>query len=264
MPERASAYSHVVPSADEADKQIIKSAHRVMQIFEFFASVRQPSSATEISQALNFPQSSASMLLRSLVTMGYLEYHNEDRTYEPTIRLSLLGGWVPQRIDIANHIIDTLNGLHEQFDETIVLAQRYRNFVRYIYSIQHPEQGISYYVRPGTLRPAITSATGLALLTLATERDVISVINRTNAEEPDPEQWIKRGDLLARLAEAREAGYAYHERMLDEFMGIQVAVLLPPEEGAPRLAVGMVTRASRYEPRKEEIVGRLLEISRGG
>lgn len=263
MLDRANAYSHVVPSLEEADKQIIKSAHRVMQIFEFFASVRKPSSATEISQALGFPQSSASMLLRSLVTLGYLEHHNEDRTYEPTIRLSLLGGSVPQRLDIASHIIETLNSLHEEFDETIVLAQRYRHYIRYIYAVQHPEPGISYQIRPGTLRPACTSATGLALLTLAAERDVLSVVSWTNAEEPDPEAWLKRADVLATLARTRDQGYAYHERMLDEWLGIQVAVLLPPEEGAPRLAIGMITRASRYEPRKTQIIERLLEIARG-
>ena len=52
MPDPASAYSHVVPSADEADKQIIKSAHRVMQIFEFFARLYELPQGALVARAL--------------------------------------------------------------------------------------------------------------------------------------------------------------------------------------------------------------------
>ncbi|WP_337186066.1 helix-turn-helix domain-containing protein [Phenylobacterium sp.] len=256
-------YSHVVPSAAELDKNIIKSAHRALEVFEFFASAGRPASATEIANVLGYPQSSTSMLLRSLVALGYLDYHRDERSYEPTLRLSLLGGWIPQRIDIARHIIETMNNLHEEFAETVLLAVQYRHYVRYIYAVQKPEPGISYHVRPGILRPATATATGLALLTLNSDRDVQSILNRINADQHDPGEWLRRQDLFDRLEQTRRDGYAYHERELDAWIGVQVAVLLPPGEGSPRMALGVLSRRPRYKQRENEILSRLLEISRG-
>jgi DNA-binding IclR family transcriptional regulator len=256
-------YSHVLPSVAEGETWIIKSAQRVLQVFEYFAEVRKPSSATEIANALGFPQSSASMLLRSLVCLGYLDYHREVRTFEPTLRLSLLGGWIPERIDVASHIIEILNPLHEEFNETVVLAEQYRNFVRYIYVLQRPVPGISYYIAPGTLRPVCLTATGRMLLTLNSEQDVLAAVHRTNAEEKRPEQWIKRNEFMETLAACRDAGFAYTERVMEDRIGVQSAVLLPAEAGARRLSVGVISELGRFKPRAEEIKARLLEIARG-
>lgn len=258
----ANTYSHIMESAGEADKSIIKSAQRVLQIFEFFADVRKPSSATEIANALGFPQSSTSMLLRSLVSLGYLDYHREIRTFEPTIRLSLLGGWIPERIDVASHIIEILNKLHEDLAETVVLGEQYRNFVRYIYVLQRPLPGISYYIKPGTLRPICTTAPGRMLLTLNSERDVLAIVHRANADEPDPTEWIKRGEFLETLEGCRREGFSETERVMEDRVSCMAAVLLP-DDGGRRLAVTVLSEQRRYRPRAEYIRERLMEIGRG-
>ena len=41
----------------------VKSAHRAMELLEFFAQGRRPASVKEISQTLGYPQSSTSVLL---------------------------------------------------------------------------------------------------------------------------------------------------------------------------------------------------------
>jgi len=263
MMNTALSYSHILPSVAEEETWIIKSAQRVLQVFEYFAEVRRPIGATEIANALGFPQSSTSMLLRSLVSLGYLDYHREVRTFEPTIRLSLLGGWVPERIDVASHIIEILNALHEAFNETVVLAEQHRNFVRYIYVIQQPVPGISYYIRAGTLRPVCATAAGRMLLTLNSERDVLSVVHRSNAMEDDPKRWINRQEFLEILRECREEGFAHTERPMEDRIGVQSAVLLPAEEGTRRMAVAVVSEKGRFGPIAADVKARLLEIARG-
>jgi DNA-binding IclR family transcriptional regulator len=255
-------YSHVLASA-EPDGALIKSAHRVLQVFEFFAEVRKPSNATEITNALGFPQSSTSMLLRSLVSLGYLDFHRDVRTFEPTIRLSLLGGWIPERIDVAGHIIEILNKLHEDTDETVVLAEQHRNFTRYIYVAQKPVAGVSYYIRPGTLRPICINANGRMLLTLNPERDVLSILHRANAEAADPGAVVKRADLLAALEICRAEGYSYTERVREDRTAVQCAVLLPTEHGGGRLSVGIATEKARYLSQAQFIRERLMDIARG-
>lgn len=255
-------YSHVLASA-EPDGALIKSAHRVLQVFEFFADARKPANATEIANALGFPQSSTSILLRSLVTLGYLDFHREVRTYEPTIRLSLLGGWIPERIDVAGHIIEILNKLHEDTDETVVLAEQYRNYTRYIYVVQKPVAGVSVYIKPGTLRPICINANGRMLLTLNSERDVLSIVHRANADGVELGGIVNRAELLAALEVCRAEGFSYTERVREDRTAVQCAVLLPDEPGGRRLSVGVATEKSRYLSQAEFIRDRLMDIVRG-
>jgi len=73
----------------------VKSAARVLEVFECFDRVQRPASVTEIARVLGYPQSSTSELLRSLVAPGYLESEPEDRrSCSPTARLPLPGAWL--------------------------------------------------------------------------------------------------------------------------------------------------------------------------
>jgi DNA-binding IclR family transcriptional regulator len=255
-------YSHILASA-EPDQSLIKSAHRVLQVFEFFAEARRPASATEICNALGFPQSSTSVLLRSLVALGYLDYQQEVRTFEPTIRLSLLGGWVPERIDVAGHIIELLHKLHEDTGESVVLAEQYRTFTRYISVVQTPKPGVSYYIKPGTLRPICINANGRMLLTLNSERDVLSILHRANAEATEPCGVVKRADLLSALEICRAEGYSYTERVREDRTAVQCAVLLPDEHAGRRLSVGVASEKERYLSQAQFIRDRLMDVARG-
>src|SRR5690606_38656604 len=80
------------------DASVVKSAGRALQILEYFDAVQREASVSEISRALHCPQSSTSVLLRSLVHLGYLQNDRYRRTYYPTRRVSLLGNWVDPAI----------------------------------------------------------------------------------------------------------------------------------------------------------------------
>lgn len=73
---------------------IVKSAERVIQLFEFFNDFQGGATVADVAFALKIPQSSTSALLRSLHIMGYLSYDGEQRTYRPTSRIALLGYWI--------------------------------------------------------------------------------------------------------------------------------------------------------------------------
>ena len=47
--------------------KVVKSAARTVLVFEFFSRIRRPATASEVEDSLQIPQSSASVLLRSLV-----------------------------------------------------------------------------------------------------------------------------------------------------------------------------------------------------
>src|SRR5580698_3728274 len=64
----------------------IKSAERTLALFELFSREQRPFTVGRVSDALDVPQASASMLLRNLADLGYLEYDRKARTFAPSIR----------------------------------------------------------------------------------------------------------------------------------------------------------------------------------
>ena len=67
----------------------VKSAERVLKILEFFDDIQARATVMDIADTLGLPQSSTSSLLKSLVTLGYLEYEPTNRTYLPALMLSI-------------------------------------------------------------------------------------------------------------------------------------------------------------------------------
>ena len=63
-------------------------------MFEYFQLRQTPLTLSDICSALDYPASSASALLKSLVSLGYLDYNKAERNYLPTMKIADLGGWV--------------------------------------------------------------------------------------------------------------------------------------------------------------------------
>jgi IclR helix-turn-helix domain len=55
------------------DSSAIKSAKRVLEVFEFFAQRRGSATIGEISKALGYPQSSTSVLMKCLHELRYMQ-----------------------------------------------------------------------------------------------------------------------------------------------------------------------------------------------
>ena len=76
----------------------IKSAVRVLEVLDFFRQHREPVSLKGIAEQLNYPASSATVLLKNLTAMGYLSYDRAARTYFPTLKVAALGDWISHEL----------------------------------------------------------------------------------------------------------------------------------------------------------------------
>ena len=83
-----------LPSEPESSQVagVVKSARRVLEIFELFAEVQQSLTLTEIARRLNYPAPSALALLKSLQALDYMAFDPAGKTYSPTMRVAMLGG----------------------------------------------------------------------------------------------------------------------------------------------------------------------------
>jgi IclR helix-turn-helix domain len=71
---------------------MVKSAIRILRIFEVFAESKRPMRISELAEELEIPQSSASVLVRTLIQRGYMDFSPPGRTVLPTPRLGVRVG----------------------------------------------------------------------------------------------------------------------------------------------------------------------------
>lgn len=215
----------------------IKSAKRTLELFELFGELRRPARVVEIQKRLDLPQSSASKLLRTFERMGYLQYDNENRTYYPTLRVALLGGWLHDQWFGHDSLLMSMEMLREKLGTSVLLGIQNDKHVLYMLALQalvQPRPRLS----TGTLRPICRAAAGKALLMQKADGDIGRLVRRVNAEEPDEHHHIKLKDLLADLACSRNRGFALSEGAVVAGTSV-LAMPLPSLPGQPAMALGV-------------------------
>jgi DNA-binding IclR family transcriptional regulator len=238
---------------------VIKSAKRVLELFEFFAECRRPLTVTDLVKGLDYPQSSASALLKSLVKLGYLDYDRFKRLYVPTLRVALFGGWVQDQMFSPTSLSSLIDGLHAACGgKAVVLGMQNDIYVQYIHMVQSPRHVVpSWYIKPGSLRPLCRSATGRILLSRKSDVEVQQLLWRINAEE-EISLRLNVSDLLKDLDQIRQDGYAYTEGTVNPLAGV-IAVEMPTPASQPPMALGIGCMIEELRSNRE----RFLELLRG-
>lgn len=138
----------------------IKSAERTLALFELFSREQQPFTVGRIAQGLGMPQPSASMLLRNLHELGYLEYDAHSRTFTPSIRVALLGSWIDRRFGDAGAISVQLGALQRKIGFTAFIGIQNGAAAQAVAGFQcAPEPGIGPSLGAGPNLASPTRAT---------------------------------------------------------------------------------------------------------
>ncbi len=236
---------------DRAAEGVVKSAKRVLEIFEYFAERQRPASVGDVVEALGYPQSSTSALLKSLVQLRYLDYDRETRRFQPTMRVAFLGGWVHDQLFSDNSLLRLLDDLYRATGHTILVGMQNDIYVQYVHLIQVQEK--DWYIKPGSLRPLCRAAVGRVLLSRKPDVEVLGLVRRINAEERDPEKRVRPSELLEELDRVRRQGYAYTEGTVIPTSGV-IAMELPTPPSQPPMAIGIGCEIARLRDEREKIV----------
>lgn len=231
---------------------IIKSAGRVFEVLEAFDSERRPLSLKEIRARFRYPASSGSGILKSLVTLGYL-YDRATRTYFPTMRLALVGQWLPRALFGDGAILRRLmEGLHRRTGETVLLATQSDLHVQYVHAV-HSGEPLRIAVPAGTLRPLATSGTRWLLLSRRADDEIEELMRRV---EVGSGRKVDRALLRRNIAAARRDGYVFSKHNVSRGAGI-IAMLLPSGAFGRVYAVGVGGAVANLEKREKPIVAAL-------
>jgi DNA-binding IclR family transcriptional regulator len=241
-------------------RSAVKSAARVMQILELFDDVKRPAAVMEIADALGYPQSSTSALLRSLVYLGYLVYDPNKRTYFTSMRVALLGSWISPHFVAEGAILRMMRELSEKTGDTIVLASRNGLFAQYVHVIQATSPA-RLHMTLGTVRPLAHSGAGYAILSQLPVADATRIITRYNSELEESKTPVVVREVLNILEMTRKRGYAMTAGIQTAGGGI-IAAPISQEPGKPLMAVGIGGISEILKSRETELSTILLETIR--
>lgn len=237
----------------------VKSAQRVVEVFEFFARRRGPATLTEVSAALGYPASSTFALLNTLRDLGYLDHARDDRTFVPTVRAALLGIWVNDALMVDGTIGRLMYDLRDSTGGSAVLAIQSGLAVQYIHVVKGGDAYARTDVATGTVRPLVRSAMGDVLLACKSRGEVRALVARSNAARAAAEAPVRLADVTERIERVRAEGYAWSEGAATPGSGI-VAVLLAAPRHQPPLALGLGARLSRLRANKARFLAALRAV----
>lgn len=231
------------------ERKVVKSAARVLQVLELFDEERRPMAVAEIATHYDWPASSTSALMASLVTLGYIEYEPRKRLYRPSVRVALLGNWIHGNLLKEGQLTRLMEHLNQATGETIVLAAQNGLQSQYLRVLQGTN-ALRLHLHIGTVRPLFGSGTGNMLLSAMDEAVVRKQARRFNAIGP-PAKRVDIDELLASVANDSAKGYSMSLNQVTMHSGL-IAMLLPtaPDEQPLVLGIsGLTVRLQEHEQR---------------
>lgn len=210
---------------------VVKSAARAIEVLEYFSQIQRPASLKEIVERLDYPQSSATFLMKSLVSIGYVNYNRRTRTYVPTPKVVQLGQWLTTLVD--PEILDMLDKIKDDTGETILLAIQNDLFIQYL-EVLDSDHPMRFNIEKGSLMPMTQTSLGWVILSTKSPIELERICRQINSRTP---ARVELDDMRQNLQQIREAGYSY-VRNLPMRAGGCVSMLLPTDIGGQTASIG--------------------------
>ncbi len=183
----------------------VKSAARAFEIVEAFRSERRRLTAAQMGGLLDYPRSSLNVLLKSLVTQGYLSFDAHDQSYFPTLKVTHLGDWVPGALLNSGSAQPLLRDLRNATRETVTLTMATGLHMRCLVAIMGTHQ-IGLQLDEGTQFPMFGSGVGTAYLSTQTDDVIASLYRRAKSIVPRG-RLPDLGLIMDEVAATRHDGY---------------------------------------------------------
>ncbi|MEI4274036.1 helix-turn-helix domain-containing protein [Klenkia sp. LSe6-5] len=222
----------------------VKSAARAIEILEHFRVSRQPQSMTALAEALGYPVSSATGLLKTLVAGGYLNYDRVARVYFPTTKVTGLGDWIPSSLFGTGEVIHAMDDLHAETGEGIFIGSRNDVHLQYIRT-RASTHALRFHTDEGSTRPITRSVAGLVLLASTPPGKLATYVRRANLATTDPTEHTTLADVTDTIEKIQAAGYGYAED-LPFPGGASLAMQLPVTVQGQPVVLGMGGVAERF------------------
>jgi DNA-binding IclR family transcriptional regulator len=156
----------------------VKSAARVFAILEYFAEHREPVRLSDLSERLGYPASSTTAILRTMVSLGYVDLDQRTHRYFPSPRLTRLTNWIESGGYEQTKVLDAMYRLRDRAREPVVLATQNGIYIEYVTSL-HRYEGTNSHIEPGARRLIVQNGIGWLLLSRQPVAEALRVYRET-------------------------------------------------------------------------------------
>jgi len=190
------------------NRQAVKSANRVLDLFELLGRWGQNLSHTDIAAALKIPKSSLSQLLPNLVDRGYVEFVASTKGYRLGEKLTLLAGEVSQSKNLPEIVRPVLEKITAQTKESSALNVLSGNMSEVVASANSSLRLVSH-MRDGDLAPLHTTSGGKAILAFMPDAMFEEYIKRVKLKPITKNTITSAAELRRQVANIRRDKMAY-------------------------------------------------------
>ena len=232
---------------------MLQTVSKIGPVLDLFTVARPEWGASEVSQALGVPKSSAHALLVALCDVGLLQVCGRGR-YRLGWKVMALGETVRTGLHLAirQHARPLMEDFARNVGETVQLGVLERSHVLCVDSVvaHHPVTVNGSRVGMRSWAPA--SSLGKALLAHRYDDDGLRCAMKCGAPAFTTLTTTDFAELRAELAEVRRAGLAFENcEALEDVCG--VAGCITDRSGSPLAAVGTITLPTRFTARRKEL-----------
>ncbi|MEH7112712.1 IclR family transcriptional regulator [Neobacillus niacini] len=237
----------------------VKSAERVLKVFDLLAQHPEGLTIKEISSILSFPQSSTSGLIETLYTNSYL-IADHFRKYKLGPKLIQLGGAAKDSLDLYTQGLPFLKELMDEVQETVFMAILDQSELAYIAKI-NSNRSIRTTAEPGKSKPLYCTGLGKAFLTFLPENRTSEILRKLRLEPITDKTITKKETLLKQLESFAEQGYSIDDEENEEGLYCLAAPVYGVDQTI-QAAISVAGPKERMLKHKDRIVKKLLETAR--
>jgi len=215
----------MTPESLDTSPAAVKSADRVLDLFELLARGGRDMSHTEISEALEIPKSSLSQLLKTMVARDYLEITSSGRGYrlgQAFRTLSYSVGCAQDMVSLAQPFLEELT---RETGESCALNQIKDDMAEVTATVLGPARLVAH-MRLGDRAPLYATSGGKVILAHMPDEFQRQYLANVRFEPATPRTLSSVGGLKKQIAAIRASGFAYsYEEWTPGIVGIATGVL---------------------------------------
>ena len=229
----------------------VKSAERVLLLFELLSSWDREMSHAEIAEALQIPKSSLTQLLKNLVSRDWLAYEAHGKTYalgSAFTRLAKRAGLARDLVTLSEPVLIELTAKTLESSALNLLKGEHAEVAC---AVMGPQRLVSH-LKHGDVAPLHATSGAKAILAYLPKDMQDDYIRRVTFEPRTPATITNARALRKNLAQIVEEGFAYSfEEWTPGIVGMAKPIL---DQGMrPVGAINLAIPAVRFNPKAAKL-----------
>lgn len=242
-------------------RQAVKSANRVLDLFELLGSWGDALSHTQIAAALKIPKSSLSQLLPNLVERGYIEFVPDSRGYKLGSKLANLANEVSHNRNLSKIILPVLEEVTQKSGESSALNVLRGDESEVAAAVLSPQRLLTHML-VGDLAPLYATSGGKIILSFLPDSMADDYLSRVRFEAITENTIMDVEKLRIEMETARRDGVAYSlEEFTPGIVGIAVPILSSASRPLGAINVAM-PRVRFNDAKRQQVIDILFSAAR--